>query len=85
LAKEKLKFEQAMARLEKIIEGIEQGQIGLEESIERFAEGMELIRTCRTVLAHAEMKIQKLQADAAGDLKAEPMSEPSGDNEAQAG
>ena len=69
MAKEKLTFEQAMARLEKIVDAIEQGKIGLEESIERYSEGMELIGHCRKVLTDAEMKVQKLQADAAGQLK----------------
>jgi exodeoxyribonuclease VII small subunit len=70
VAKEKLTFEQAMGRLEKIVEQIEQGKIGLEESIDRFGEGMDLIQHCRRILSEAEMKVQKLQADAAGQLKA---------------
>ncbi len=69
MAKDKLTFEQAMARLEKIVEAIEQGKIGLEDSIEKYSEGMEMIRHCGKVLADAELKIQKLQADAAGQLK----------------
>lgn len=69
MAREKLKFEQALARLEKLVEGIEQGRIGLEESIERYAEGMELVRYCRAILVESEMKIQKLQLDAAGEAK----------------
>lgn len=69
MAKEKLTFEQAMTRLEKIVEAIEQGKIGLEDSIEKYSEGMEMIRHCTRVLADAELKIQKLQADAAGQLK----------------
>ena len=74
MAKEKLTFEQAMARLEKIVEAIEQGKIGLEDSIEKYSEGMEMIRHCTRVLADAELKIQKLQADAAGQLKATEFS-----------
>lgn len=80
MAKEKLKFEQAMVRLEKIVEAIEQGKIGLEESIERFSEGMDLIGHCRSVLAEAELKIQKLQVDTAGNLKPGPMPEPAADD-----
>lgn len=68
MAKDKLTFEQAMARLEKIVEAIEQGKIGLEDSIERFSEGMDLIQHCRKILSEAEMKVQKLQADATGQL-----------------
>jgi len=73
MAKEKLTFEQSMAKLEKIVEAIEQGKIGLEDSIEKYSEGMELIRHCSRVLADAELKIQKLQVDAAGEVKAVDM------------
>ena len=62
MAQEKISFEKAMARLEEIVKSIEQGKIGLEESIKQFGEGMALIQRCRSVLADAEMKIQTLQA-----------------------
>jgi len=61
-SKTNVKFEKAVERLEQIVEAIEQGKIGLEESIEKFEEGMGLIRQCRTVLDDAELKIQKLQS-----------------------
>ncbi len=51
-----------MGRLEEIVDSIEQGKIGLEESIKQFEEGMSLIGQCRSVLAEAELKIQQLQA-----------------------
>jgi exodeoxyribonuclease VII small subunit len=70
LAQEKLSFEKAMARLEKIVESIEQGKIGLEESIKQFEEGMALIKRCRGVLADAELKIQQLQAAGRDDVAA---------------
>lgn len=59
---EEVSFEQAIARLEKIVEAMEQGKIGLEESVQRFEEGMGLIARCRKVLSDAELKIQHLQA-----------------------
>ncbi len=62
MAKQRMAFEKAMARLEDIVQSIEQGKIGLEASIKQFEEGMSLIRQCRGVLAEAEMKIQHLQA-----------------------
>lgn len=65
MAQEKLSFEKAMARLEKIVASIEEGKVGLEDSIKQFEEGMGLIQQCRTVLADAEMKIQRIQS--AGD------------------
>ncbi len=73
MAKKRLKFEEALAGLEDIVNAIEQGKIGLEESIGRYEEGMALIRHCRGILAEAELKIQKLQADAEGQLHPEPL------------
>jgi len=63
MAKKRLKFEEAMASLSEIVEAIEKGEIGLEESIDRFEKGMGLVRHCRAILEEAELKIQKLQAD----------------------
>ena len=65
MAKKRLKFEEAMAGLSEIVEAIETGEIGLEESIDRFEKGMALVRHCREILEEAELKIQKLQADPA--------------------
>ena len=74
MAPEKMTFEKAMARLEEIVKSIEQGKIGLEESIKQFGEGMALIQRCRSVLADAELKIQQLQA--AGRDGVEPAERP---------
>ena len=70
MAQEKLSFEKAMARLEEIVKSIEQGKVGLEESIKQFGEGMALIQRCRSVLADAEMKIQALQASGKDGVEA---------------
>ena len=69
-----LTFEQALSKLEGIVKAIEQGQVGLEESIRRFETGMELIQRCRTVLAEAERKIQKLQPSSDGTLTPVPLA-----------
>jgi exodeoxyribonuclease VII small subunit len=70
LAQEKLNFEKAMTRLEKIVESIEQGKVGLEDSIKQFEEGMGLIQRCRAVLADAELKVQQLQAAGSDGVEA---------------
>ncbi|RJP34445.1 MAG: exodeoxyribonuclease VII small subunit [Phycisphaerales bacterium] len=84
MSKKKLTFEEALEQLESIARQIESGQIGLEDSIARYEEGMGLIRHCREVLARAEMRIQKIQLDDEGRLQAEPMSAGAAD-EAAAG
>ena len=63
-------FEEALERLEKIVVEIEQGRIPLETSIERYAEGIELIEQCRSILDKAEEKIQLLQKSGKAKLSA---------------
>ncbi|MFH1419090.1 MAG: exodeoxyribonuclease VII small subunit [Planctomycetota bacterium] len=70
MTKEKLSFEKAMVRLEKIVSSIEEGKVGLEDSITQCEEGMSLIRQCRQVLAESELKIQRLQADGPSGVEA---------------
>ena len=68
MAKEKMTFEQALGKLEKIVEQIESGKIGLEESIARYEEGIKLIKQCRAILDAAEKKIQLLAKAEGGQL-----------------
>ena len=53
-------FEDAFARLSEIVEQLEAGEAGLEESLELYAEGMKLAQFCGERLSEAEKKIQKL-------------------------
>jgi exodeoxyribonuclease VII small subunit len=65
-AAEELTYEQAMDRLEEIVEQIESGELGLEESMRAYEEGQGLIARCRAVLAQAEQRIVELDAKRAG-------------------
>jgi exodeoxyribonuclease VII small subunit len=53
-------FEQALAELEKIVTEVEEGRIGLEESLQKYEKGMALIRHCREVLEGAEKRIETI-------------------------
>ena len=55
-----LKFEEALAKLEQIVSQIEEGKVSLEESIERYGQGIAMIGQCRSILDQAEKKIQIL-------------------------
>ena len=57
-------FEEALAKLEEIADAIEQGEIGLEESVTKYEEGMKLLKNCREILARVEQRITKLEPDA---------------------
>jgi len=66
---EKLSFEQCVEELEAIIEKIESGAFGLDESLERRRRGDALIKRCRAILDTAEQEIRQISAEekAAGD------------------
>ena len=69
MAKSTKTFEQALEELEQIVSQIEQGKVSLEESIEKYAQGIERIKQCRAILDSAEKKIQIL-AKAEGETLA---------------
>jgi exodeoxyribonuclease VII small subunit len=56
-----LNFEQATARLEEIVERVNNPETGLEDMIALAAEGLTLIRSSEQLLADAELKIRKLE------------------------
>jgi exodeoxyribonuclease VII small subunit len=61
-----LNFEDAMNRLEKIVEQMESGKLPLEDLIVRYEEGMKLVKTCQERLANAEQKIEIITRNSAG-------------------
>lgn len=60
-------FEDALQRLEEIVEQIESGEVPLEESIEKYEEGTKLVKQCRGILDTAEHKIQLLTRSEDGE------------------
>ena len=74
-------FEAALARLEEITAELEAGELPLEESIDRFAEGMELARFCNATLEEARGRIELLLADKGGDKNGPIESRPFYDEE----
>ena len=62
-AKKKLSFEEALKQLEKIVTEVEEGKIGLEESIDKYEQGMKLVQQCRAILDQAEKRIETIQGE----------------------
>ncbi len=56
-------FEQSLARLEKIVDSLEQGETPLESAIELYEEGMALSKECMETLSKAELRVKKLSKD----------------------
>jgi exodeoxyribonuclease VII small subunit len=59
-----LTFEAAMTRLEQIVADLESGKLSLEESLQKFEEGITLGKTCREFLDRADVRIRTLTAGA---------------------
>ena len=57
---EKVKFEVAIKRLEEIVSQLEKGQVDLDESLNLFQEGVNLIKTCEENLKEVDEKTAKI-------------------------
>jgi len=55
-----LKFEEALKKLEKIVEDLEKGDLSLDEALKKYQEGIELSRLCSQRLENAKKKIDIL-------------------------
>lgn len=55
-----LNFEEAMKQLEEIANVLENGNLSLDESVNKFEEGMKLSKKCNDYLDNAEKKITML-------------------------
>jgi len=66
-----LSFEEALRRLEEIVEELEGGQMTLEESLRRFEEGMRLRAECLQRLQQAETRIEQILTESAEQTGAE--------------
>ena len=69
-------FEEALKKLEAIVEAMESEDLPLETLLARYEEGTRLARICQEKLAEAELKIQQLEKNAAGEMKLKPMPQP---------
>lgn len=76
--KRKLSFEQAMDQLDTIVTAMESGEIGIEESIARYEEAMQLATHCRKILESAEQRIRKIQLDSTNELRISEFEAPHG-------
>ena len=53
-------FETALTRLEQITAELENGELNLEKSLEKFNEGMALVQFCNTRLDEAKSQVELL-------------------------
>jgi len=68
-ANKDLPFEDALKKLESIVQEMESDELPLETLLARFEEGTRLARICQAKLAEADLKIQQLEKNASGELQ----------------
>ncbi|MCH7881633.1 MAG: exodeoxyribonuclease VII small subunit [Proteobacteria bacterium] len=53
-------FEKSLTQLERIVSQMESGELGLEESLAQFEQGITLAKSCQDTLAKAELRVEQL-------------------------
>ena len=69
-----LPFEEALKRLEGIVDAMENDDLPLEALLAKYEEGTRLAQSCHARLSEAELKVQQLERKASGQLTAKPIS-----------
>jgi len=64
-------FESAMTRLEAIVTEMESDKLPLEDLLQRYEEGVKLVKSCEEKLAAAEKRIEIITRNAAGEPQIE--------------
>ena len=62
-------FEKALEKLEKLVNELEDGDIGLDASLKKYEEGVKLARMCHEKLDKAKQKIEVLSKSKDGKFK----------------
>lgn len=69
---EQLSFEESLEKLDAVVRRLEEGQLGLGESLECYEEGVKHLKHCHRALKEAERKIELL---AGVDADGNPVTE----------
>jgi exodeoxyribonuclease VII small subunit len=71
---ESVPFEEALQKLEAIVENMESDELPLEALLAKYEEGTRLAKMCQEKLTEAELKISQLEKTAGGEFKLKPLT-----------
>jgi exodeoxyribonuclease VII small subunit len=74
-----LSFEDALERLEALVDSMEQAEVPLAELLSKYEEGTKLLKVCEARLKDAELKIEKLRKQKDGAIGFEAFEPARGD------
>ena len=70
-----MKFEEGLKKLEKIVEDLENGNLSLDESLEKYEEGIRLSKACAKKLEVARKKVEILLKSEDGSVELKEFNE----------
>jgi exodeoxyribonuclease VII small subunit len=73
MEEKKLSFEEALDRLEKVVNLLESGNLSLDDTLKCYEEGTALLKICDEYLKRAEGKIRKLTKNENGEFVLEDL------------
>lgn len=74
------RFEDALEKLEKIVDKLEKGDLPLEDALTAFTEGVELVRFCHQKLEEADKKIEILMKEQGEGFSTAPFEDQPSDS-----
>ena len=72
-----MKFEEALKKLEKIVQNLEDGDLPLDEALEKYEEGIRLSKACAKKLEVAKKKVEILLKNEDGSVELKEFDESS--------
>ena len=70
-----IKFEEALKKLEKIVEDLEDGSLSLDDALGKYEEGIKLSKLCARRLEAAKKKVEILLKSGDGTVDLRPFDE----------
>ncbi len=71
-------YEQAMSRLDEIVQALEDTRLPLDEMVDRYEEGGRLVKICQSRLDTAQQRIELINRRASGAVTLEPLDDNNG-------
>ena len=72
MAKKTKSFEEALSRLEEIVDAMEEGELSLDETVKLYKEGVEMASVCSEKLSGARQQISLLSVGLDGSMEEKP-------------
>ena len=68
-------FESALKKLESIVQGLESGNLSLDDALKQYEEGVRMADICQKRLTEAEKKVEVLMKTTPGKFKTAPFED----------